>query len=47
MNPKLGGNGSEKIGIAPGIVVGSLRRKGIIPYSHMNRLKVRLEWAPG
>ncbi len=36
---------ARSIGIAPGIVVGRLQREGIIPYSHMNRLKVRLEWA--
>lgn len=38
---------AESIGIAPGIVVGRLQREKIIPYSHLNRLTVRLEWAPG
>jgi addiction module HigA family antidote len=38
---------ADRIGIAPGIVVGRLQREGIIPYSHLNRLKVRLELAPG
>jgi len=37
---------ANKIGIAPGIVVGRLQCEGIIPYSHLNRLKVSLEWAP-
>ena len=31
-------------GIAPGIVVGALQHEGHIPWSHMNGLKVRLEW---
>jgi addiction module HigA family antidote len=37
---------AKLIGIAPGIVVGRLQREKIIQYSHLNRLKVRLEWAP-
>jgi addiction module HigA family antidote len=36
---------ADEIGIAPGIVVGRLQCKGIIPYSHLNKLKVRLDWA--
>ena len=35
---------ARSIGIAPGIVVGRLQREGIVPYSHLNRLKIRLEW---
>ena len=35
---------ARSIGIAPGIVVGRLQREGIVPYSHLNRLKVRLKW---
>jgi addiction module HigA family antidote len=35
---------ARSLGIAPGIVVGRLQREKIIPYSHLNRLKVRLEW---
>lgn len=31
-------------GIAPGIVVGRLQRSGVIPWSHLNGLKVKLEW---
>ncbi len=38
---------AQSIGIAPGIVVGRLQREGIIPYSHLNRLKTRLEWNAG
>jgi len=34
---------ANSIGIASGIVVGRLQREGIIPYSHLNGLKVRLE----
>jgi Zn-dependent peptidase ImmA (M78 family) len=37
---------ARSIKIAPGIVVGRLQREKIVPYSHLNRLKVRLEWAP-
>jgi Zn-dependent peptidase ImmA (M78 family) len=36
---------ADQIGIAPGIVVGRLQCEGIIPYSHLNKLKVRLDWA--
>ena len=32
---------SEKIGIAPGIVVGRLQHDGHVPYSHCNNLKQR------
>ena len=35
---------AEEQGIAPGIVVGALQHEGHIPWSHMNGLKVRLEW---
>jgi HTH-type transcriptional regulator/antitoxin HigA len=36
---------ADEIGIAPGIVVGRLQCEEIIPYSHLNKLKVRLDWA--
>ena len=32
-------------GIAPGIVVGMLQHGGHLPWSHLNKLKVRLEWS--
>lgn len=35
---------ATEINIAPGIVVGRLQREGIIPYSHLNSLKVKLDW---
>ena len=35
---------AEEQGIAPGIVVGMLQHEGHLPWSHMNGLKVRLEW---
>ncbi|MXW36514.1 MAG: ImmA/IrrE family metallo-endopeptidase, partial [Chloroflexi bacterium] len=35
---------AEEQGIAPGIVVGSLQHEGLLPWSHLNRLKVRLRW---
>jgi addiction module HigA family antidote len=36
---------AEEIGIAPSIVVGRLQCEGIVPYSHLNKLKIRLDWA--
>lgn len=36
---------ADELGIAPGVVVGRLQCEGIIPYSHLNKLKVRLDWA--
>lgn len=35
---------AEDQGIAPGIIVGRLQRSGVIPWSHLNGLKVKLEW---
>lgn len=35
---------AKKINVAPGIVVGRLQREKILPYTHLNGLKVRLEW---
>lgn len=35
---------ANELGIAPGIVVGQLQNREYIPYSHLNRLKVRFEW---
>ena len=36
---------AEEQEVAPGIVVGSLQHEGQLPWSHMNNLKVRLQWA--
>jgi len=36
-----------EIDIAPGIVVGRLQHNGVLPRSHLNRLKVRYEWRRG
>ena len=36
---------AEALGIAPGIVVGSLQHGGFLPWNHLNDLKVRLQWA--
>ncbi len=33
-------------GIAPGVVIGRLQHARLIPYSHMNNLKRRLQWMP-
>ena len=35
---------AEGQGIAPGIVVGMLQHQGLLPWTHLNGLKVRLEW---
>ena len=35
---------ANNIGIAPGIVVGRLQREGVLPYTHLNGLKIRLDW---
>ena len=36
---------AEEQEIAPGIVVGSLQHEGLVPWNHLNDLKVRLRWA--
>ena len=35
---------AKEQGIAPGIVVGMLQHKGLLPWTHLNDLKVRLAW---
>lgn len=35
---------AERIGIHPGIVVGRLQHEGLLKYSHLNGLKMRLKW---
>lgn len=35
---------AEKVGIAPGIIVGRLQHENLLPYSHCNDLKRHLEW---
>jgi len=37
---------AKRIGIAPGIVVGRLQHDRLLPHSHCNDLKRRLDWAP-
>jgi HTH-type transcriptional regulator/antitoxin HigA len=36
---------ADELGIAPGIVVGRLQHDEVVPHSHMNGLKQKLEWA--
>lgn len=36
---------ARSLGIAPGIIVGRLQHEGRIPYSHLNGLKQRFQWA--
>ena len=38
---------ADRQGIAPGIVVGMLQHEGVVPWTHLNCLKTRLEWAAG
>lgn len=38
---------ADRIGIAPGIVVGRLQHEGLMPPSHGNHLKVFLRWSTG
>ena len=35
---------SERIGIAPGILVGRMQHDGVLPRNYLNRLKVRYKW---
>lgn len=35
---------AQKIGIAPGIVVGRLQHDGLIPFTHLNKLKQYYKW---
>ena len=35
---------ADELGIAPGMVVGRLQHDGVIPHSHCNGLKKRLDW---
>jgi len=35
---------ADQIGIAPGVVVGQLQHKGVLPRSHCNDLKQRYKW---
>ena len=35
---------AEEQGIAPGIVVGMLQHAGLLPWTHLNRLKTRYRW---
>jgi hypothetical protein len=36
---------AERVGIAPGIVVGRMQKEGLLPWTHLNRLKVRYHWS--
>jgi hypothetical protein len=38
---------ADGIGIAPGIVVGQLQHRNLVPYSQMNDLKRRFQWVRG
>jgi addiction module HigA family antidote len=35
---------AEEQGVSPGIVVGMLQHQGLLPWTHLNRLKIRLTW---
>jgi HTH-type transcriptional regulator/antitoxin HigA len=36
---------AEECGIHPGIVVGMLQHRGVLPWTHLNKIKVTFEWA--
>ena len=36
---------ASRVGIHPGIVVGRLQHEGLLEYSHLNGLKMKLKWA--
>ncbi|MFQ5661430.1 MAG: HigA family addiction module antitoxin [Gammaproteobacteria bacterium] len=36
---------ANKLGIAPGVVVGQLQHRGFLPYTHLNGLKQRFRWS--
>lgn len=36
---------SKRIGIAPGIIVGRLQHDKVIPFSHLNSLKIQFAWS--
>jgi len=36
---------AKRIGIAPGIVVGRMQKDGLLPWTHLNGLKIRYRWA--
>jgi HTH-type transcriptional regulator/antitoxin HigA len=35
---------AQAIGVAPGVVVGRMQKEGLLPWSHLNHLKVRFQW---
>jgi HTH-type transcriptional regulator/antitoxin HigA len=35
---------AASVGVHPGIVVGMLQHRGVIPFTHLNKLKARFEW---
>jgi HTH-type transcriptional regulator/antitoxin HigA len=32
-------------GVHPGIIVGMLQHRRVLPWTHLNKMKVRFEWA--
>ena len=36
---------AKRIGVAPGIVVGRMQKEGLLPWTHLNGLKIRYRWA--
>lgn len=38
---------ARKAGVSPGVVVGRLQDKGLIPYKHFNYMKARYAWSEG
>lgn len=38
---------ADEVGVAPGVVVGRMQREELIPWTHLNGLKLRYEWSDG
>jgi HTH-type transcriptional regulator/antitoxin HigA len=36
---------AARLGLHPGIIVGTLQHHKVLPYTHLNKLKARFEWA--
>ena len=36
---------ASQVGVHPGIIVGMLQHRRILPFTHLNGLKARFEWA--
>ena len=44
LNPPLTELLAKQLGVAPGILVGRMQKSGLLPWTHLNHLKVKLEF---